>query len=271
MSGLKTSLKLLRLARQGCSLRDWCLAFLCLAVGVMGSHRRRLRHLFVKAISLYSQAGEVCLHFKLYGRMMEINMREGNEADYLVAGELIAGGYILPIDKRFVPTAIVDGGANIGTFALQASARFPNVALKCYEPDPANLEQLRLNLARNGIKAEIVPKALWSENTELFFHADLSYTGFVSPESSSHPISCELPQIPDGCWLKLDIEGAEYEVLPALLRQQARPAIISLEIHDFVQRGNGLLAALRQHGYSIHGSFKRTDLCVTVCAYKSLM
>ena len=270
MSALGTSFKLLRLARQGCTIRDSCLAFLCAAVGVMGPHRRRLRSLFIRAISLYSRAGQLCLRLKVCGRVMEISMRSGNEADYLVTGELVAGGYLFPVGNHLAPTAIVDGGANIGTFALQAAARFPSLPLRCYEPDAANIEQLRINLRRNGIAAEIVPKALWSEAGELFFHPGLSYTGFVSPEPSPHAMSCELPQIPDGCWLKLDIEGAEYEVLPALLRQGAEPAIISLEVHDFSRRGNGLLDVLRQHGYSIHGSFKHTDLCVTVCAYKSL-
>jgi len=198
-------------------------------------------------------------------------MRKGNEADYLVAGELVAGGYPLPSGNYLAPTAIVDGGANIGVFAVQAAARFPNLPLRCYEPDAANIEQLQLNLKKNDISADIVAKGLWFESAELFFHPGLSYTGFVSPESSPYPISCELPQVPDGCWLKLDIEGAEYEVLPALLRQGARPTIISLEIHDFSRHGNDLLELLRQHGYSIQGTFGLNDLCATVCAYKPLV
>jgi FkbM family methyltransferase len=271
MSGLTTSLKLMRLARRGCSIKDSFLAFLCMAIGVMGPRRRCLRSLFIKIIALYSQAGEICLHLKIYGRAMEINMRKGNEADYLVVGELLAGGYSLPSCDHLVPTAIVDGGANIGVFALQAAAMFPNLPLKCYEPDAANIEQLQRNLKRNGIFAEIVAKGLWSENAELFFHPGQSYTGLVSTESSPYPISCELPQVPNGCWLKLDIEGAEYEVLPTILRQGLRPAIISLEVHDFSRRGSNLLDLLRQHGYSIQGSFKPNDLCATVCAYKPLV
>jgi hypothetical protein len=266
MSALKTSARLWQYSRQGDGLRDACLAFLCSGLGVIGRHRVGLRRLFFKAIGWFAQADQVCLRLNLPERIIAVRMRRGNEADYLVAGELVVGGYPLPAGEYTAPTAIVDGGANIGVFTLQAAARFPDVPVSCYEPEKANLEQLRLNLATNGVEAEIVPKAMWSKTEELFFHPGLSYTGLVNKEPSPFPIACELPRVPAGCWLKLDIEGAEYEVLPALLKGGAKPAIVSMEIHDFNQRGQGLLDLLRQFGYSIHGSFKPDAPCVTICA-----
>ncbi len=77
-----------------------------------------------------------------------------------------------------------------------------------------------------------------------------------------------LPVVSDGCWLKLDIEGGEYEVLPALLKAGPQPAIISMEIHDFNRRGEGLLVLLRQHDYAIAGAYKPDDVCITICARK---
>jgi FkbM family methyltransferase len=201
-------------------------------------------------------------------RVVLVDMRRGNEADFLVAGELVAGGYPLPRSPFRPPTAIVDGGANIGTFSLQAAARFPHVPITCYEPEVSNVAQLRLNFTNNGTKAEIVSKALWSTSANLFFHPGLSYSGFVSASPSPYPISCELPEVPDGCWLKLDIEGAEYEVLPAILRQRAKPSIISMEIHDFANRGAGLLNVLKQNGYVIEGEIAPHAPCVNVCAYR---
>lgn len=270
MGAFRTSFKLFRLARQGRGLRNFCLAYLCVGLGVMGSHSRWVRKLFINAIALFSRSKHICLYLKVYGKPITITMRRGNESDYLVAGELVAGGYSFPTDKHIVPTAIFDGGANIGIFALQACARFPGLPLKCYEPDAANIEQLKLNLANNGIHGDIVPKALWSETAELFYHPRMSYTGFVSREKSEWPISCELPQLPDGTWLKLDIEGAEHEVLPALLRSGAKPAIITMEIHDFLERGEALMNVLRQYGYTIEGpnSPEAEAHCVSICAYK---
>lgn len=194
-------------------------------------------------------------------------MRCGNEADYLVVGELVMGGYQMPVGKTVKPSAILDCGANIGVFALQAYATFPDLPVKCYEPDSANVKQLKLNLASNGIQADIVSKAVWSETAQLFFHPGASYTGFVSRDKSEWPISCELPKVPENCWLKLDIEGAEYEVLPALLRNGSNPVLISMEIHDFSRRGQALMDLLSQHGYGIEGSFKPDAPCVNVVAY----
>jgi FkbM family methyltransferase len=267
MSALRTSSKLFSLARQGSSLKDCCLAFLCAGLGVIGRHRRNTRRFFLWAIKLFARSGQICLHFRVSGKPLVINMRCGNEADYLVVGELIMGGYEMPVGKTIVPAAILDCGANIGVFALQAYARFPQLPIKCYEPDAANVEQLKLNLANNGIKAVVESKAVWSETAQFFFHPGASYTGFVSREKSAWPISCELPKVLDNCWLKLDVEGAEYEVLPALLRNGPNPVLISMEIHDFARRGQVLMDLLNRHGYGIEGSFKADAPCVNVVAY----
>jgi len=236
----------------------------------MGHHRKRLRNFFIKAIGSFAQATDVRLSCRRGNRTINVNMRLGNVADYLVAGELVMGSYVLPPEIHATPTAIVDGGANIGIFALQASARFPHLPLTCYEPDAANVAQLRRNLTANGIEAEIIAKALWSRTAELFFHPGESFTGFVSADPSPHPISCMLPTVPDGCWLKLDIEGAEYEVLPAVLEARAKPAIISMEIHDFSRKGNQLITLLKSQGYRIIGSFQPADMCVNICAFRAV-
>lgn len=119
------------------------------------------------------------------------------------------------------------------------------------------------------ISAEVIPKALWSKTAELFFHSGESFTGFVSEDPSPYPISCVLPVVPDQCWLKLDIEGAEYEVLPALLEAGCQPKIISMEIHDFSRRGNKLLNLLKTHGYEWNESFLAIEQCVNIAAFKS--
>lgn len=268
MSAIKTTFKLLRSARQGATPRDFCLAFLCSGLGVMGQHRARLRKGFIRAIGSFAHADQVCLHCARNSKAVSVNMRLGNIADYLVAGEFVAGSYGLPPEIKIKPTAIVDGGANIGIFSLQAARRFPGLPITCYEPDASNVTQLRRNLDENGIAAEIVPKALWSQTAELFFHPAESYAGFVSADPSPYPISCMLPVVPEGCWLKLDIEGAEYEVLPTLLAGGAKPAIISMEIHDFNHRGQSLISLLREHGYEWNESFHPGEQCVNLCALK---
>ena len=268
MSAPGTALRTFRLARQGCTPRDTALAFLCAGLGSLGRHRIGARRRFESWIGRFAQAEQVRLRLRRPARSLTILMRRGNAADYLVAGELVAGSYPPPADAPGAPTAIVDGGANIGLFTLHASSLFPGVPVTCYEPDTANLRQLELNLAANGIPARIVPQALWSTPGERFYHPAQSYTGYVNDEPSDYPISCVVPEVPAGCWLKLDIEGAEYEVLPALLDSGAQPAWISLEIHAFSTRGQTLLDRLRRHGYEIRGTWQPQDTCITLLAVR---
>jgi hypothetical protein len=47
---------------------------------------------------------------------------------------------------RAAPT-VLDVGAGVGAFALDAKLRHPGAAVHCFEPDPAALDLLRLNLA----------------------------------------------------------------------------------------------------------------------------
>jgi FkbM family methyltransferase len=268
MSAARTVLQLARQAAKGVRLSDRRRAFLCAGLGVMGRHRAAWRSRFSRWIGSGAQAGQVELQIRLAGNPVQLWMRQGNDADYLIAGEMVAGRYLLPPELRLRPTAIVDGGANIGVFSLSALAQFPGLPLVCYEPSEANLTQLRRNLTANRIAARVEPKALWSQTTDLFFHAAQSGAGWVSAAPSPHPIACVPPEVPEGCWLKLDIEGAEYEVLPVVLRGATRPALINMELHFFDRRGAALVAQLEAAGYVVHGTRQPTDLCVNLLAVR---
>jgi len=244
------------------------LAFLCARFGSLSENRQALRRIIFKLIGSFARGGQVKVSFRVSGRPLAIFLRKGNAADYLVFGEMVMGGHKLPGLLTSRPAGVVDGGANIGLFSLFAHATYPGIKVSCYEPEADNVVQLRRNLEANEIAAEVIPKALWSKTAELFFHPGQSYSGFVNAEPSPHPISCILPSVPQHCWLKLDIEGAEYEVLPALLNSGCRPDIISMEIHQFDRRGNDLLALLRSHGYEWQESFLPHEPCVNICAIK---
>ena len=270
MSAISNSLAIWRLANAGVGFRSRLLSFLCARFGNLSESRRKLRNILFHWIGWFAWNGQIKIFFRVSGQPLVILLRKGNRADYLVFGEMVMGGYKIPEDSSR-PTAVIDGGANIGLFSLFVHATFPGIKMTCYEPDQDNLEQLRKNLEANNIVAEVVPKALWSRTAELFFHPGESYSGFVNADQSPFPISCVLPKVPTGCWLKLDIEGAEYEVLPAIMEDGGGgPVVISMEIHDFNRRGESLLGLLRRHGYTIGGSFGPDDICVTVCACKPL-
>lgn len=240
----------LRLAFRGIGLRNKLLLFYLAAFGSLNPERRRHRNWLLKRINSFGDGMFLDLRFWVNERVVIFSLRQGNDADYLVASELLREAYKTP---DFTPTSIVDGGANIGLFTCAAAARFPDAELRCFEPDPANFKQLQRNLQLNHLRADCKCVGLWSKTTTLYYHARRSHTGFVSEEVSDIAIPCVRPSVGQNCWLKLDIETAEYEVLPALLASGDYPRWISMEIHHYSERGRVLTDLLTRHNYEIEG------------------
>jgi FkbM family methyltransferase len=228
----------------------------------MGLHRKSLREKFQRNLDSCSDCvGFVELKVKIGRERRVLLLRRGNHADYLVGGELVWGAYFPPKAK---PTRIVDGGANIGMFSVLASGYFPDVPIVCYEPDGENVSHLKRNLELNKIRAEVFSKGLWSSDRTLYFHPADSYTGHVSESPSRFPIECVAAKVENGCWLKLDIEGAEYEVLPEILRRGLRPGFISMEIHFNNEKGGLLISILEECGYRLRRPYDAYAECLNI-------
>lgn len=250
-------------------LRSRVIAFLCCRYGNISRTRTVLRLGIRKLIGHFAVGVPVVLSIVTARTEIKICLRRDNDADYLVFGEVVMGAYPLSDLPIKTPDHVVDGGANIGLFSLLAHAAFPHASITCYEPDPDNVALIRTNFAANGIEAEVFEMGLWSSAKDLFFHSAMSYNGTVSPVPSGNPVSCVLPEIPSNCLLKLDIEGAEYEVLPALFNAGRFPTTILMEIHEFDSRGEAILDLLRINGYRWRESFSPSEPCVNICAVRA--
>lgn len=250
-----------QLSRAAPGPRDRLLAFLLGVHGGLGEHRRWARKWFHWVIGRFGTHDRVVLRLRVNNKPVSLAMRRGDRADYLVGGELIQGGYEAPPTP---PARIIDAGGNIGAFAVAAAARFPAAPLFVYEPNEANLAILAENLEMNGIRAEIQRKGVWSCDTTLYFQARDSYSGFVSSEPSGLVVECVLPAVSADDWLKLDVEGAEYEVLPALFSRGVFPFFVSLELHHRKQRGEELIGLARANGYRVRGDMSPDAECVNL-------
>ena len=160
---------------------------------------------------------------------------------------------------------LIDGGANIGLFSVWHSA-LPNLEdVILIEPDPKNLELLRQN-ARDEARFTIIPVALSDRTGEAYFEVAEANTGHLAgmPGHASSQgrfqVSCKrlADVVPahwkmEHTWLKLDIEGAEYEVLGDAIASNIKPAAISLEIHEFSKAGGArLVEELERAGYQVN-------------------
>src|SRR5262249_52066747 len=126
---------------------------------------------------------------------------------------------------------VVDVGANVGTFALLASrAAGPSGRVVACEPDPENFALLLRNLRDNGC-ANVIPAkvAVAGVAGKLTLHSG-EQGGFHSLYAArlpGSPRSCEVEALTladvfdrfgvGRCdFLKVDCEGAEFEIFPAL-------------------------------------------------------
>ncbi len=140
---------------------------------------------------------------------------------------------------------IIDAGANIGLATLYWTRKYQNAKIVCIEPSPVQATLLRKNLIKNQIEARVIQKALTKTGEEVDFFEDQSWGvfssilkgGFLGDRSSvvrkveSIKLSSLLNSKVD--LLKLDIEGAETEVIIEAEANLGNVGGIVMEFHKF--------------------------------------
>lgn len=166
---------------------------------------------------------------------------------------------------RFEPSGatprILDCGANVGVSCLYFHRHFPGARITAFEPDPEIFACLQENLAAAGCAGiELVRKAVWSADTVLQFEADGADGGRI--EAGTGARRQEVPAVRLKNFLaepvdllKLDIEGAETEVLRDIAPALASVGNVFVEYHSFAgqkQTLAELLQILVTAGFRIH-------------------
>jgi len=136
-------------------------------------------------------------------------------------------------DWRVQPGDVVlDVGSSYGSYALTALASGASFA-RCWNYDPVENEMLRESLALNGWtgKCEIHQVGLGSVQG---WHEDKANLTWPGGRFRVTTLDLELPSPGRVDWLKLDVEGAEVEVLKGAenLLRTARPRV-QVENHQF--------------------------------------
>jgi FkbM family methyltransferase len=121
---------------------------------------------------------------------------------------------------------IVDVGANTGMFLLRAKQLWPRSFVVCYEPYQTNYAELEMTIRKNHLnRVMLFMKGVGgtARVTQLHIHKTNSggHSIYAIPQSDCSvdieldDLKSVLVQTPDGrCdLLKLDCEGAEYEIL----------------------------------------------------------
>lgn len=175
--------------------------------------------------------------------------------------------YGVPVQEGW---SVIDIGAGIGDYCLHAAYGNAGVNMVAFEPFPGSYSLLQQNLVLNGLESiRTYQKAVWGSNGTLKLNLD---TGeplqFISQEISTSDngdnylmvdalsleavLTSELLEEVD--LLKMDCEGAEYEILlnaPTKVLERIKRIIMEYHNIDDEHHHQMLVAFLEKQGYRV--------------------
>ena len=181
----------------------------------------------------------------------------------------------------------------MGLSVLYFSKLFPSSRILAFEPDETVLPFLEKNIESQNLKnVELHKKAIWIEEKELSFYTDNGLGGRIGVEyNNQKPTKIKSVRLRDFlnqpiAMLKIDIEGAEYQVIKDCEDRLHNVQHMFIEYHSTYneeQHLEDILLAIKNQGFRYHlsKSFSRRkpfvdkrlvcekyDMAINVFAYK---
>ena len=166
---------------------------------------------------------------------------------------------------RFKTTAdtpyIIDGGANIGLSIRNFKDQYPKSRVLGFEPDERIFSVLKENIESwNYEDVELICRALWSSETDMNFWSEGSDGGRLCSERDLDSQIVKTARLRDYLdsridFLKLDIEGAETDVLLDCADMLTNVAHLFVEYHSFVDKPqtlHKLINIMADAGFRLH-------------------
>lgn len=214
---------------------------------------------------------------------LELRVRR-DTADTLLAHNVILDGDYNPPGYEIHDTdTVIDIGANLGCFTVLAASKARKGRVFSFEPVTENVQLLRENIALNRFDNVVVEQcAVVDTPQKVRIYLDDAQAGCHSvleayaPDTAHYETApgitlgdiFERHQIERCDFLKLDCEGAEYQILYTLDEKYfERITRIALEYHSDVpetklEQADGLITLLEKMGFQID-QFLDTLGCTT--------
>lgn len=156
---------------------------------------------------------------------------------------------------------IIDCGSNIGLSIIFFKRMYPDAEIIAFEPDNDIYTISKYNLNQFGIDdVELFKKAVWINEEPLVFAKTGSLGGHIVQEKSENTIEIQTVRLKDFLcqkvdFLKIDIEGPEYDILKDCGESLKNVENIFVEYHSFAENSQmigELLFILKNAGFKVY-------------------
>lgn len=156
---------------------------------------------------------------------------------------------------------IIDCGANIGLSVLYFKQLYPQSRIVAFEPDNEIFAVMQKNIESFGYQdIELHCRAVWNTETTLSFTGDGADGGRLAQTGETHNKEVKTIRLRDVIdrrvdFLKIDIEGAETEVMLDCADRLSNVDNLFLEYHSFDQQPQSLhllINILNDAGFRLH-------------------
>ena len=186
---------------------------------------------------------------------------------------------------------IVDCGSNIGLSLVNFKQQYPKSVIHAFEPDPQIYSILESNIKTNSLTGIFLNnEAVWTKNETLTFASEGADGGQISSNTGGITVkgidlSEYLEQLEYIDFMKIDIEGAEIQLLPHIQKHLHKVENLFVEFHSYnesTQHLSEVISAMTSAGHRIYidnVNFKQSpfihkkgkygmDLQLNIFAYK---
>jgi len=228
-----------------------------------------------RILKAFSRRNRVWITFYNNGEKRKFSLRLHELGSDMLAFYELGSGDCYRLPKHFTPGCIIDCGANIGLFTIAALARWPQARAILCAPLPENLAQIEAHLQANSILAELHGACLGAEaGVSKFFVRDAVRGSMFESDPAVKTIDVRVetlsaiynPHRDIPCIIKLDIEGAEIQVLEEFLAVPRKNCFFIGELHHWAITKDKFERILTQSGFKTE-YFQQDAICVLFHAY----
>lgn len=139
---------------------------------------------------------------------------------------------------------VIDGGGDVGLFTLFVKQKYPDAKITVFEPDDEAFKLLKNNIALNGLKdVNVVHAGLYKHSGKISIGTDSSDEKSIFSEKKTSVI--DVVKLSDYInsgidFLKLNIEGAELDVITEIQGKLPLVNELVVEYHGFTEVGQNL-------------------------------